>query len=218
MTHNAQSDHMKQTYAIARIFIIAVIVVTVLNGSSFWLKRVGWLEPQLSQYYNNKGYRDMDIIRGSEDFKQLTRDTYQTKCVWTAFKASKDMYFFLFFIVSLLLILRGYTEWEIRYVWLFSPMAFLFLYASCKSLLESGPLLLLAGIRSFLVLGVVIVGPWIAREKEFYFLTKCFIALILFQLLLSPYEFYMVCVFLSVHISGIALSALCYSPAVLGLS
>ena len=104
-------------------------------------------------------------------------------------KAFKDVVFLLFVIVSLLLILRGYTEWRIQYVWLFVSIAFLILYAFCKSILPFGLLLSLAGIRSFLFLGVVIVGPWIAREKEFYFLTKCFIVLILFQLLLSPYGF-----------------------------
>ena len=188
MPHNIQSDHMKQTYTIAMIFMVAIIIATVLNGTSFWLKRVGWMEPQLYQEYQSKNFRGQEF-KDSDSLMQLTRCTYQTKGVWTAFKASKDVVFLLFIIVSLLLILRGYTEWKIRYVWLFVSMAFLFLYAFCKSLLQFGPLLPLAGIRSFLFLGVVIVGSWAVREKVFYFLTKCLIVLILFQLLLAPYEF-----------------------------
>ncbi len=188
MPYNIQSDSMKQTYTIARIFIIAIVVATILNGTSFWLKRVGWLEPQLYQEYRSKSFRGQ-VFTGSDSFKQLTRSTYQTKGAWTAFKASKDVIFLLFVIVSLLLILRGYTEWKIRYFWLFVSMGFLFLYAFCKSFLQFGPLLPLAGLRSFLFLGVVIVGSWAAREKVFFFLAKCLIVLILFQLLLTPYEF-----------------------------
>ena len=188
MPHNIQSDHMKQTYTIVRIFIIAIIVATILNGSSFWLKRVGWMEPQLYQGYQSNNFWGQEF-KDSDSLMQLTRCTYQTKGVWTAFKASKDVVFLLFIIVSLLLILRGYTEWKIRYVWLFVSMAFLFLYAFCKSLLQFGPLLPLAGIRSFLFLVVAIVGSWAVRDEMFYFLTKCLIVLILFQLLLAPYEF-----------------------------
>lgn len=128
MPHNIQSDHMKQTYTIAMIFMVAIIIATVLNGTSFWLKRVGWMEPQLYQEYQSKNFRGQEF-KDSDSLMQLTRCTYQTKGVWTAFKASKDVVFLLFIIVSLLLILRGYTEWKIRYVWLFVSMAFLFLYA-----------------------------------------------------------------------------------------
>ncbi|MBT3879722.1 MAG: hypothetical protein HON76_14335 [Candidatus Scalindua sp.] len=181
---------MKQTYTIARIFVIAIVVATILNGSSFWLKRVGWLEPQLyEEYKGGSGSFRGQAFKGSDSFEQLTRYTYQTKGVWTAFKASKDVIFLLFFIVSLLLILRKYTEWKIRYFWLFVSIAFLFLYAFCKSLLQSGPLLSMAGLRSFLFLGVVIVGSWAACEKVFYLMTKCLVVLILIQLLMTPYEY-----------------------------
>jgi hypothetical protein len=68
-------------------------------------------------------------------------------------------------------------------------MAFLFLYAFCKSLFQFGSLLPLAGLRSFLFLGVAIVGSWAVRDEILCFLAKCLIWLILFQLLLAPYEF-----------------------------
>ena len=188
MPHNIQSDHMKQTYTIVRIFIIAIIVATILNGSSFWLKRVGWLEPQLYQTYK-KSFRDPDIDRSFEDFKQLTRSAYQTEGVWKAFKVSKDVIFLLFIFISLLLIFRGDAGWRMRYGWLFISMAFLFLYAFFKSLFQFGLLLPLAGLRSFLFLVVAIAGSWAVRDEMLYFLAKCLMWLILFQLLLAPYEF-----------------------------
>jgi hypothetical protein len=184
----SQTDFMKQTYIIARIFIIAIVVATVLNGSSFWLKRVGWLEPQLYQTYK-KSFRDPDIERSFEDFKQLTRSAYQTEGVWKAFKVSKDVIFLLFIFISLLLIFRGDAGWRMRYGWLFISMAFLFLYAFFISLFQFGLLLPLAGLRSFLFLIVAIVGSWAVRDEMLYFLAKCLMWLILFQLLLAPYEF-----------------------------
>ena len=101
MPHNIQSDHMKQTYTIVRIFIIAIIVATILNGSSFWLKRVGCLEPQLYQTYK-KSFRDPDIDRSFEDFKQLTRSAYQTEGVWKAFKVKGCNFspFYFYFITT----------------------------------------------------------------------------------------------------------------------
>ena len=103
MPHNIQSDHMKQTYTIAMIFMVAIIIATVLNGTSFWLKRVGWMEPQLYQEYQSKNFRGQEF-KDSDSLMQLTSCTYQTKGVWTAFKASKDVVFLLFIIVTLLLI------------------------------------------------------------------------------------------------------------------
>jgi hypothetical protein len=61
MSHYIQSDHTEKTYTIARIFIIAIVVATILNGSSFWLKRVGWMEPQLYQEYQNKSFQDSGL-------------------------------------------------------------------------------------------------------------------------------------------------------------
>lgn len=188
MPHNIQSDPMKQTYTIARIFIIAIVVATILNGSSFWLKRVGWLEPQLYQGYK-ESFMDPDIDRSFEVFKQLTRSAYQTEGVWTAFKVSKDVIFILFIFISLLLMFRGDAGWRMRYGWVFIFMAFLFLYAFFKSMFQFGFLLPLTGLRSFLFLGVAIVGYWAVREEVLCFLAKCLMWLILFQLLLSPYEF-----------------------------
>lgn len=189
MPHKIQSDHMKQTSTIARIFMVAIIIATVMNGTSFWLKRVGLLEPQLYKLSKTKSYFNVDVTRGTERYKKLTRSAYQTKGVWTAFKVSKDMIFLAFISVSLLFILRGYVEWRMRHGWLFVSMAFLFLYAFCTSLFQYGYLLPLAGLRSFLFLGVAIVGSWAVRDEILYFLSKCFMWLILFQLLLAPYEF-----------------------------
>ena len=103
MLHNIQSDHIKQTYTISRIFMVAIVIATVLNGTSFWLKRVGLLEPQMYQLYkeNIYTYGEPDVTRYSERFKTLTRSTYQTEGVWTAFKASKDVIFLLFISYSL---------------------------------------------------------------------------------------------------------------------
>ena len=134
-------------------------------------------------------YGEPDVTRASERFKEFTRNTYQTKGVWTAFKASKDVVFLLFIFISLLLIFMGKVGWRMRYSWLFISMAFLFLYAFCTSLFQYGPLLPLAGLRSLLFLGVAIVGSWAVREEILYFLSKCLMWLILFQLSLAPYEF-----------------------------
>ena len=37
--------------ALAKTFLVAIIIASILNGSVFWLKRVGWLEPGIYNTY-----------------------------------------------------------------------------------------------------------------------------------------------------------------------
>lgn len=168
--------------------MVAIVVATILNGSSFWLKRVGWLEPELYRTYESITRKEQYIPRKSDIFKTLTVNAYQTKGVWKAFKASKDVVFLSFFLISFLFILRGEAGWKMRYGWMFVSMAFLLLYAFFVSYFQAGILLPMAGLRSFLFMGVAIGGAWAVREGPFPFLAKCLVGLVLFQVLLAPFE------------------------------
>ncbi len=183
---------MKQRYTFTKIFIIAIVIATILNGSSFWLKMVGWLEPHLYQTYWNEIYKERGIPRTDAEFEHLkvfTRDVYRTNGAWTVFKVLKDVVFVLFVAFSFFFMWRYKIRWKMRYGWLFVSITFLLLYAFVRSYFQYSIILSLAGLRSFMFVGVAMIGAWAVRRESLNFLAKSLMVLVLFQLLLVPIEF-----------------------------
>lgn len=180
-----QFSSIKQPFILARIFMVAIIVATILNGSCFWLRRVGWLEPHI---FRTEWSKLASAAQTSEEYNQLTMRFYQTEGIWKVSKGLKDGVFLSFIFVSLLLMWKSGTMWRMRYCSLFIAIVILLFYSLTLSIFKFGPLLPMAGLRSFLFLGVAITGAWAVTDESFSFLTRCLVGLILFQLLLSPFE------------------------------
>ncbi len=190
-----EEDRKGRLDLLTKIFFIGVIIVAILNGSAFWLKRVGWLEPELHRYYwleYKYEFRDdvtpiaikNEYLR--EKLRIFTAKLYKTKGSEIVLKLSKDIFFVLFLACSALLVKNGANR-------IFAdPLltAFLLLvgYGFARSWFLHGPVFALAGLRTFMFLGVAALGWWATRKRNFAFLASILFLLVFCEWLLVPIE------------------------------
>jgi hypothetical protein len=179
----------------ARIFLVALLLATILNGSVLWLKRVGILEPQLRQTFN-RTYRlesqagmspeKIEDLRAKEHdlFVQLFRPVGSE----VVFKIAKDIVIGLFLLFSLWRLLRHPSSFRTGDDWPALAILSLLIIFFVASVQRNGWIPSLVGLRPFSFLFIALVGSWAASREGFVFLSKGLFALVLFQVLLLPVE------------------------------
>lgn len=177
----------------AKVFFIALVVAAISNGSVFWLKRVGILEPQMHQTYYKKYHHGPEYKVSSERLEEIrvfAARLYKAEGIEVVSKVAKDVVALLFVSVPLLMAGRDrkipafHQHWV---VYLFFP---LLAFAFVRSFHQFGPLLPAAGLRSFLFLPVAVLGAWATSSRSLDFLARCLFVFLLVQLALVPYELY----------------------------
>lgn len=182
---------------LALVFGIAVAVATLLNGTSFWLKRVGWLQPQLSAEYRQfmqqagsaAAADPAQAVATYRDRRDAYRDRfYDVDGIWVLSKLAKDVVIGAFVAVGIVYWLSiGGVPPPLR-DWLLLALLAVLTVALSRSLWRYGPLVAMAGLRSFSFLLVAIVGTWAAGMRECRWLASSLVAVLLIQLLLAPIE------------------------------
>jgi len=170
---------------------VLLIAAAVLNGSVFWLKRIGWLEPQMYQEYleflgPNPYYQRTPAE--NEQLRVLTSRFYTSEGGEVILKLSKDAWLLLFIVVSLILLARhkaglfSFPPWPL--------LLFLLLVASSAiySFFQFGLLMPVAGLRFFSFLGVTLLASWLAHRDQLYMLACGMMLYMSLQFLLAPYE------------------------------
>ena len=107
-----------------------MIAAAVLNGGAFWLKRVGWIEPQMYQEY-------VEFLGPNPFYQRTPAENEQLRVMISRFYASeggevllklaKDIWLLLFISVSLILLVRyksrvfSFPPWPLQLFLLLVP-------------------------------------------------------------------------------------------------
>ncbi|WP_040881877.1 hypothetical protein [Mariprofundus ferrooxydans] len=177
--------------SLVRFLFIMLLLSAVLNGAAFWLKRVGWYEPQLHQYYMNNFSVGLGHQWTDEERKQLsdfTHNIYQSVGNERLLKLCKALWIGAFLIISLLLLWRLPDLPVRKPPWPLALMITVTAIGSVVSLIQFGPAMLLGGMRFFSFLIIATVGYWAVQQKSLHFLAQCLLLFLLFQVLLVPTE------------------------------
>ncbi|WP_424319686.1 hypothetical protein, partial [Candidatus Methylomirabilis sp.] len=196
---------------VARLIGIGLILATVFNGAGFYLRKTGLVEPEKYRAYwaLHCGLESPDSVfagpgccgkpstaeeRAIE--RAYTRYLYETPGYEILLKLVKDALGIGVIVMSAYLLWRRKApvpDWRlIRWPgWLAGVVAIAFL----GSAINQGFWTAASGIRSFLFLGIALVGLWLARQMDYF--ARCAGVLIVVQLLLLPFE-----LFKGIHLHG----------------
>jgi hypothetical protein len=181
MLREQDSGHNEKA---ARIFFVALLLATILNGSVFWLKRVGILEPQLRQTFYREYRLEPQARMSPEKIVQLFRPVGHE----VVSKIAKDIVIGLFLLFSLWRLFRRPSSFRTGDNWPALAILSLLVIFFVASVQRNGWILSLVGLRPFSFLFIALVGSWAASREGLVFLSKGLFALVLFQLLLLPME------------------------------
>lgn len=214
----------------AKLLGVALLLATVCNGAEFYLKRVGLIEKEAYGAYWAAHCESLVAIGPGEiaqprccalatagEWPNLltpehlmiesarTRYLYNTLGPGIALKIAKDGLFLALIAASAYLIAVGAAALpSARQAW---PMYFISSYALIAlvaSLTYNGVLVAGAGARSFMYLGVALLGQWLAPHLPT--IARCLAFLLVAEAALIPYEI-MEGIHLHDHIGTIPLAA-----------
>lgn len=174
--------------ALAKTFFVAIIIASILNGSVFWLKRVGWLEPDIYNTYLDEIQPEPGRDWGAIGKKEIRAKLYQHEGLQIVFKLAKDLLTALFIIISGFLIGQQRTDYNRRYYITLIGLVGVSGFAFFNSYVSYGLMLPLAGTRSFFFMFAGMLGCWAIRNNGLGFLAQCFLVFLFVQLLLVPVE------------------------------
>jgi len=170
---------------------VAFACAAVLNGSFFWLRRVGALDPERHRLYYARFHHTERYFATPEELEAVRRFTaalYRPDGWLVVCKGTKDAVLAAFLVASVWMSLSG---WRFKKV---GPPpiavgALAFLAAMfAESVPRLGWLMTIAGLRSFAFLLVAAVGGWAATGTDLRFLARILKALLVLQAVLVPIE------------------------------
>lgn len=180
---------------IAKAFFGALVVAVVLNGSIFWLKRVGILEPQLRRLYYSEYYREspegmsqaeQDAL--SQKVNGFTVQIFAVKGYELLFKVAKDLLVGLFLIYSFGRLFFRQSRLPSKAFWPAYAFLALWIILLIMSLWHGSWVLPWVSLRPFSFLLISLAGAWAVSDEDLHFLAKGLVVLGLIQLLLLPME------------------------------
>jgi len=173
------------------LLLALMIAAAVLNGGAFWLKRVGWIEPQMYQEY-------VEFLGPNPFYQRTPAENEQLRVMISRFYASeggevllklaKDIWLLLFISVSLILLVRYKSRVFSFPPWPLQLFLLLVAVSSIYSAIRFGPLMPLAGLRFFSLLIVALVAHWCVRDVYFRFLSQVLLLFLVIQFALAPIE------------------------------
>ena len=178
-----------------KIFGVSLILASILNGTTFFLKKVGVVDKEAYEAYWNVhsagGPYSCRPLPRKQFLKEkpYTRYLFENKGGEILLKAIKDLLMAGFIFVSFILFLVRKEEITDRsFAWPILSLVLLVAAASLLTYEKYGGLFVAAGLRSFLFLGIASAGMWFVRSNGMGFLAACTGTLILIQLLTTPLE------------------------------
>lgn len=208
MAHPETKGFRSLAWAVA----IGLVLATVCNGASLYLKRTGLMDVDAYQAYwsfhcgtlplqsspEAVGPRccalatpaqiaQLEASAGPRGERAQTRFVYRTTGAELALKLVKDVFGIALFTLSLILLLREpVLRPALQKAW---PVGLLLAYAGAAlgaSLVLYEPLVALAGARSFMFLGLALLGLWLVPHMAL--LASAAAALLAVQVFLMPFE------------------------------
>lgn len=179
--------------AAVRAVFACMVVVTLLNGLPYWLKRVGWRQPELYRTYQDVHAATPDHLRSPEAkmaFRRFAERLHATSGPELACKAAKDLFVILFLALSVRFFTRraGPAEGDPWLRRLLAALAAVVLLAAVVSAWRYGPLTPLAGAREIIFLLVAGLGGWAAGRRALAVASFWLLVLLLVQVALAPVE------------------------------
>ena len=198
--------------ALAWLVVAGLLLATVCNGAGVYLKRTGLLDADAYQAYWSFHCRSLNLqsspeamgprccalatpaqlaqletSAGARGERAQTRFVYRTPGAELALKLVKDVFGLALLILCLvLLVRRAEVRPSLKEAW---PVGLLLAYAATAlvaSLVLYEPLVALAGARSFMFIGLALLGLWLAPHMAL--LAYAVAALLVVQVLLMPFE------------------------------
>lgn len=196
---------------IVRLIGIGLILATVLNGAGFYLRKAGVVEPEKYRAYwaLHCGLDSPDSASAgpgccgkpsTEEERAIerayTKYLYETPGYEILLKLIKDGLGIGVIVMSAFLFLARKVPVRDRRLihrpgWLAGAVAIAFLGSVINQSLWAAA----SGVRSFLFLGIALVGLWLARHMDYF--SRCAGVLIVVQVLLIPSE-----LFYGIHLHG----------------
>ena len=196
----------------AWVVAIGLVLATVCNGAGVYLKRTGLMDVNAYQAYwpfhcstlplqsssEAAGARccaqatpaqiaQLEASAGPRGERAQTRFVYRTPGAELALKLVKDVFGLALLAVSLVLLVRRAVAFPaLSRTW---PVGLLLAYAGAAlaaSLVIYEPLVALAGARSFMFVGLALLGWWLVPHMAL--LASAAAALLAVQVLLMPFE------------------------------
>jgi len=163
-----------------------LLLAIILNGSVFWLQRVGFVAPEkyhayLTQFDHPPGYQRSTAE--NDALHTFIADLYQTPGWLAVVKIVKDIWLLVFVVVGLWI---GYTR---RVLILSVPQVLMAGLGLCllvglwRGYTAGGWLLPALGLRGFSWLLLMLLGAWAATTDKLATLGRCLLAALLLQLL-----------------------------------
>jgi hypothetical protein len=178
---------------LARAFFIAFACAAVLNGSYFWLRRVGGLDPERRRLYYTRFYHaDAErYVASPEEIEALRRFTvalYRPDGWLVVCKGAKDVVLAIFLVGSAWISISAWRSGKIRPQLITAGPLVLLLGTFLASGLHVGWLMAISGLRSFAFLFVAALAWWAATVADLRFLARVLKALLVLQAVLVPVE------------------------------
>lgn len=179
---------------LVKILFILLIIAAVLNGSVFWLKRVGWIEPNhydfTASYIESSMKNPPTTLEGIAWEQALKSGFYQNHGSEVYFKLIKEAWLALFLCISIVICLLNYKSGLFSYPpWPLVLFVIIVAVSALFSYSKFGPVMPLSGLRFFSFLFLALLASWATDLRHFQFLAKCLMLFLLIQLLLLPVEF-----------------------------
>ena len=197
---------------LAWVVAIGLVVVTICNGAGLYLKRTGLLDAvSYSAYWSfhcatlqsvspgkagdarccasatSAQIAYLETSAGIRGERAQTRYLYRSSGVELALKLAKDAFGLVLLALSLVLLVKRVAPLPaLQQAW---PVSLLLAYAGVAlvaSLVLYEPLVALAGARSFMFIGLALLGLWLVPHMAL--LASAVAALLVVQVLLMPFE------------------------------
>ena len=190
--------------ALARLIAAALVLAALLNGAGFFLKRIGVMDPAAYAAYIAE-HCDAEVrghwlgnhcnvwkITSVQPFRYQAYDArhlYASEGAEILLKLAKYGFVAAFLLLSLALIGAGRAPPPtLRYGWPALPLSAVVMMSAVTAMIQFGPALTLAGLRSFSFLAVALLGAWVAANRCLNVLAAAAALLLAVQFVLVPIE------------------------------
>ena len=177
-----------------KIIGVALVLATILNGSAFYLKRIGFINKKEYDAYWTHHMAAGPYVCGT-NYQQILREKpvskylFENKGKEIIFKMVKDFLTVGFILLSLIVYQSKKEEIDFpRSAWPIFSLLLVVIAASVTTYLKQGGFFVLLGLRSFMFLLIALLGMWFVRSRGMQFLAGCTAILIVVQLLTTPFE------------------------------
>jgi hypothetical protein len=187
-----------------QIFFLLFFIAVVVNGSVFWLRRVGLVERESYRSYLEQYDAFPPVEQRTEDqalslseyTRNFTTEMYAVRGWELITKAFKDVAVLGFLICSVAMLMlkprpRGFRcliENNSSLLWALGGLCALVCFSGLISLGRHGFLLTLAGVRSFWFLPMALLGGWALRQQGWRLLVRTLLLLLPLELILAMVE------------------------------